>query len=262
MCRDLSKVLPIIRDLVFILPITFEAPCTYLLTIFSTRVFGSRRILDIWPSLSKSPILTQWAWSPLIRSAFDANIHLFRPTSWLPSFFSAPALPPSHSDAPFPGLLVLHIRKGDFEDHCHHLANWAAGWNGFNSFPSLPDKFTPPPGGGGGSTTPENRDIYLKHCIPNVQQIVEKVTEVERVSEGLKNVYIMTNAPVHWVQDLKTALSKAHKWNHIASSRDLKLSWEQKYVAQTVDMMIGQRAQVLIGNGVRGFFFVIDVFGH
>lgn len=83
-----------------------------------------------------------------------------------------------------------------------------------------------------------------------MQQIVEKVTEVERVSEGLKNVYIMTNAPIPWVKELKTALGKAHRWDHIASSRDLKLSWDQKYVAQTVDMMIGQRAQVFIGNGV------------
>jgi len=217
-------------------------------------VFGSRRVLDIWPDLSKSPVLTQWGWSPLIRSAFNANIRLFQPHSWLPAFFSRTAdLAASESDAPFPGLLVLHIRKGDFEDHCYHLANWASGWNGFNSFPSLPDKFTPPPGGGGGSTTPENLDIYLKHCIPTVQQIVDKVTEVRSVSEGLKNVYVMTNAPIPWLKELKVALSKTHKWNRIASSRDLKLNWEQKYVAQTVDMMIGQRAQVFIGNGVRGF---------
>jgi len=69
------------------------------------------------------------------------------------------------------------------------------------------------------------------------------------VSEGLKNVYIMTNGQVPWLQELKAALLKAHRWNQVASSRDLKLNWEQKYVAQTVDMMIGERAQVFIGNG-------------
>jgi hypothetical protein len=150
---------------------------------------------------------------------------------------------------------VLHIRKGDFQDHCGHLANWSADWNGFNSFPSFIDKFSPPPGGGGGSTTPENLAIYMKHCFPTIQQIVTKVTEVQRVSEGLKNVYVMTNGGSEWVDELKTALKKAHNWDQIASSADLRLSWEQKYVAQTVDMMIGQRAQVFIGNGVSGLVY-------
>jgi hypothetical protein len=89
-----------------------------------------------------------------------------------------------------------------------------------------------------------------------MQQIVDKVTEVQKVSEGLKNVYVMTNAGVPWLEELKEELMKAHKWNQIASSRDLKLNWEQKYVAQTVDMMIGQRAQVFIGNGVRAHALV------
>jgi len=89
----------------------------------------------------------------------------------------------------------------------------------------------------------------MKHCFPTMQQIVDKVTEVQKVSEGLKNVYVMTNAGVPWLEELKEELMKAHKWDQIASSRDLKLNWEQKYVAQTVDMMIGQRAQVFIGNG-------------
>ena len=66
----------------------------------------------------------------------------------------------------------------------------------------------------------------------------------------MKNVYVMTNAPKSWVLQLKYGLSKIGDWDHIASSRDLKLNWEQKYIAQSVDMMIGQRAQVLIGNGV------------
>ena len=65
----------------------------------------------------------------------------------------------------------------------------------------------------------------------------------------------MTNASPTWLDTLKVALSEGGggEWRQIASSRDLKLSWEQKYVAQTVDMMIGQRAQVFIGNGVRFF---------
>jgi len=75
------------------------------------------------------------------------------------------------------------------------------------------------------------------------------------VTEGLKNVYIMTNGGISWVDELQNALNRAHNWDQIASSSDLELSLEQQYVAQTVDMMIGQKAHVFIGNGVRDLLF-------
>ena len=48
----------------------------------------------------------------------------------------------------------------------------------------------------------------------------------------------------------KTALRTAYPWQHIATSRDMELTWTEKFVSQSMDMMVGQRAQVLIGNGV------------
>ena len=82
----------------------------------------------------------------------------------------------------------------------------------------------------------------------------EKIVEVKRSEEGrgLRDIYIMTNGPQDWVTELKDILRKSGEWGRIASSRDLTLSWEQKYVGQAVDMLIGQRAQVMIGNGVSG----------
>ncbi|KAF7965096.1 hypothetical protein HWV62_45727 [Athelia sp. TMB] len=249
--------------------------------LFSIWLFGSSRILDIWPTLSKSPAITQFGWSPLIRAAFNANIHLFQPkstTTWpgLDWFFpnSLPTLPSSSSNSDLaapsspepailsPSLLVLHIRRGDFEHHCQHLANWSSDWNGFNKFPGLPDTFTPPTEGvGWGETSDANRDIYTQHCYPDVRQIVERVMDVKREWEALggkvlgadgvlQKVYVMTNGATGWIKELKAGLMEAYPWDGVASSRDLKLNWEQKYVAQTVDMMIGQRAGVFIGNGL------------
>lgn len=37
----------------------------------------------------------------------------------------------------------------------------------------------------------------------------------------------------------------------ITTARDLELTLEEKYVAQAVDMYIGQRAEIFVGNGVR-----------
>lgn len=224
------------------------------LQIFSIWIFGSTRVLDIFPGFAQSPIMTQFRWSPLVEDAVTTNRPVFSPATglepYIPSFpfFGAGT---DYPYTPLPGLLVLHVRRGDFEGHCQHLAKWSSDWNGFNQFPELPDKFERFPGATWGETTEENMQMYLQRCFPSVEQIVEKVEEVYATpaGEGLRNVYVMTNGGKEWVDELKSALRKTGHFKKVASSRDLRLSWEQKYVAQAVDMLIGQRAQVLIGNG-------------
>ncbi|KZP18800.1 hypothetical protein FIBSPDRAFT_933213 [Athelia psychrophila] len=249
--------------------------------LFDIWLFGSSRILDIWPSLSKSPVLTQFGWSPLIRAAFAANMRLFEPSApppwlrldWLfPSLIPVSTTPAAAALAAFsplslavpegpadpapttPSLLVLHIRRGDFAAHCAHLAQWSSDFNGFNKFPGLPDAFAPPADTGWGETTDAHRAEYARRCFPEIPQIVARVLEVAREWEAgggapLRSVYVMTNGRAEWLGELKEALLAARAWGSVASSRDLQLNWEQKYVAQTVDMMIGQRAGVFIGNG-------------
>lgn len=219
--------------------------------LFSIWVFGSKRIVDIWPVFSNSPILTKFRWSPLIESAAAANRQLISPLvgleSYLPGWLSGVDDPYS----PLPGLLVLHVRRGDFADHCMHLATWSSEWNGFNQFQELPDRFDPPRNAEPGVPSEETKQLYMRRCFPSIDQIVERVEEMRRTTagQGLRNVYIMTNGAKSFVADLKDALMVAGHFKSVASSRDLKLNWEQKYVAQSVDMLIGQRAQVLIGNG-------------
>lgn len=36
--------------------------------------------------------------------------------------------------------MVLHARRGDFEDHCKMLAVWSSDWNGINTFPQFAAK--------------------------------------------------------------------------------------------------------------------------
>jgi hypothetical protein len=213
-----------------------------------TRQFGNKRILDVWPSLSKSPIITQFDWAPLIKSAVQANALLLRPVR-----MSAPAS--ENSLEFFPDLLTIHVRRGDYKHHCRRLAKWSARYNGFNDFDSFRDeeRFSPPPGGGWGKNTPENMDIYLRHCYPTVDRIIEKVMAVRSETAGLKNVYVMTNAPIWWLNDLKTALRRVYNWDRITTSRDMSLNWEQKYVGHAVDMMIAERSNAFIGNGVSRF---------
>lgn len=67
----------------------------------------------------------------------------------------------------------------------------------------------------------------------------------------------MTNGPRPWVADLKAGLKKTGHWSKVATSRDMQLTPEQKYIAQAIDMLVGHRAQVIIGNGVRDLFYFI-----
>lgn len=194
--------------------------------------------------MSGLPALTHWGWSPLIHDTFEANRGLIFPPAldWSEGQDSRVA-------ETMAGLLVIHVRRGDFAGHCKYLANVNVDWNAFNSFPELPDKYdqvhSDP------RLSPENHKAYMDHCYPTMEQIVEKVETVREESwEPLDHIYIMTNGADSWVADLKMALHDLGGWEHVGSNRDLSLTWEQKFVAQAVDMLVAQRAQVFIGNGV------------
>lgn len=227
----------------------------------------------MWPRLSKSPILGQFSWSPLVLEAFAHNAHLFGATTtsfrFLPSYLRPSSPPPTPTELhnvapllpapkvdPIPGLLVLHVRRGDFVEHCANLAGWESDWNGFNKFAALPDKFRVPHNDG--EVTEANMQYYLERCFPSIERMMARVREVLRDQQktygdtrALKRVYIMTNGEEAWLNALKAALAGVHAWDSVTSSRDLELSWEAKPVAQAMDMLVGQRAQVFIGNGVR-----------
>ena len=207
---------------------------------------GSARLLDVIPDFFKSPIVTEFRWSPLIDDILRRNFIHFAPDG-LPH-------PPSDDD-PYPiieGLLVMHIRRGDFEQHCQSLAEMNMTFTAFNQIEGIADTFTVPPRGPKGHLTNEGTRAYQQACYPTMQDIVRRVGEVTSESGmRLKNIYIMTNAKREWVGKIKEAFLAAGHWDNIASSRDLELNDEQRYVAQAADMLIGQRADVFIGNGVR-----------
>lgn len=210
-------------------------------------------MLSIWEYLKNSPVSTHWGWSPLIHDAYKRNRRIFVPNARSSIFegLTGSAAAENYSN-PIPGLLALHVRRGDFEDHCVHLGKWSSNWNAFNQFPEFSDKFDRPTDGGWGETSEKNMQMYMQRCFPTIEQIVQKVTQVRVESEKpLTHIYIMTNGVSEWVQELKEALESSGHWDQIRSSRDLDITWEQKFVVQALDMFVAQRSEVLIGNGVR-----------
>lgn len=212
--------------------------------IFDIWIFGSERLVDAMPMLFRSPIITLFRWSPLVTDAFQRNAALLV-SRGLPRTSS------SDPYAPINGLLALHVRRGDFEGHCQHLARWRSDWSGFNKLPELIDRWNKPPVDENDEMYPDGKAAYARSCYPTIDQIVERVEEIRQTDDGrwLKNIFIMTNGKREWVEELKLALWKRRNWRRIGSSRDMTLSWEQKHVAGAVDTLIGQRADVFIGNG-------------
>lgn len=275
------------------------------------------------PTILNSPLFQDFAWSPLIHYAFQKNIHHFTPSSsgtnnrlgeFLFSYISrngdssphynywsgrgltlSPTLSTTKAE-PLP-LLAIHLRRGDFIEHCDNLVTWKSTYHGYNTLPSLPDRFFAE-----NSTLldilPEEelKKRYREKCLVDIDMVRKRVVSVvrewrserlkieeakpenkppetkeTRVKKMLKKIYIMTNGDHEFLQELKDGLQIdalrsvststdsdlptdfdydfVWDWDEISTSRDLDLGWETKYVAQAVDMYVGQRAELFIGNG-------------
>ncbi|KAI8981365.1 hypothetical protein BD414DRAFT_492453 [Trametes punicea] len=216
-------------------------------------IFGRRGALaDLWPFLAVSPIITHFGWSELIESAFDTNQALFlSPSAPASNLTRLPFTTNRERYTLIPGLMAIHVRRGDYLKHCTDLTNQLEDFVSVNTLPGLPDPFVAPRGFFFGELTRADRELYRRRCYPSVEEIVRKVEEVRATPDGrgLRRIYIMTNGKQDFIDELKGALREAGEWDLISSSRDMVLTREQQYVAQAMDMLVAQRAQVFIGNG-------------
>lgn len=215
--------------------------------IFDFGIFGSgSRMADAWPQFLTSPILTGWAWSPLVTSIVTQNSALIHPDIGLLDMRR-------HVD--LKGLLAVHLRRGDFKGHCQNLANKRSGYHAFNVRPDFADQFDIPPGGDEGGNSDETLAWYMEHCFPDIPRIVQRVVEFreDAAKQGrtLDRMYIATNGKRGWINALTDALNEAATWKSINTSQDLILDWEQEFVKHAADMLIATRAEVFVGNAVR-----------
>ncbi|EJD41667.1 hypothetical protein AURDEDRAFT_90117 [Auricularia subglabra TFB-10046 SS5] len=223
---------------------------------FDVWLISGNRSLSLSTRFLEMPASRLLYASPLVQGAVVRNAYLFAPRA------PALALPPDISrrspaayDA-FARMMAVHIRRGDFQGACRYHTNRPDVWYQWNLWPTHPDKFVPPPGAGGGYAPPEAYEAVRKRCFPNQDEIVERVRAVRKdylrtsPSTGpiLDTMHIMTNGAPTWVAELKAALTM-DGWEIIVSSAELKLDDEQTDVSMAVDMEIGRRAAVFVGNG-------------
>ncbi|KAF8890964.1 hypothetical protein BD779DRAFT_1671103 [Infundibulicybe gibba] len=203
---------------------------------FDTILFGGSRMVSLWERLSGSPILKDFAWSPLVQSAVSNNLPLLLDGTGGSSSSIDPKV--------LPGWVAVHVRRGDYSRHCYRLESWNASYLGVNQLPGLSDTFD-------AGVTQDRRSYYLKHCLPSVPQIVERLREVRSSlpRPTMANVYILSNAGKQWVGNLRTALIESGWKNSIKTSFDLVLDAEQRHVGMAVDMAFAERAEFSLGTG-------------
>ncbi|KAK1223970.1 hypothetical protein PQX77_013131 [Marasmius sp. AFHP31] len=143
------------------------------------------------------------------------------------------------------GLVAVHLRRGDFDAHCHFLHTHRATFTAFNEHEDLPDRFYPSP-------LPDSdalRKYYQEHCFPDIDQIVAKLDQVRQDNPSLRRVFLLSNGSRWWLSRLARKL-RDNGWADIINSNDLYLDSAQKQVSGAVDMAIAEKAEVFVGNGV------------
>jgi len=221
--------------------------------VWTFDAFGER-MLPAWPILRRSPVLTHFQWSSLVKGLVERNMHLIAGREKARQLLKATAdgLPSTIS-----GVVAVHLRRGDFLEHCHNLAGWRTVYNSWNAFDGFRDRF-PSHAEVDGMDDEARVRLYMEHCLPNVEQIVGKLKIVKKEWEedhheeeeggGLKRVYVMTNAEPAYRAELREAL-KRDGWEGVTMSVDQKVTKAEVEVEMTADMMIGQLAEVFLGNG-------------
>lgn len=190
----------------------------------------SPRIVSLWPTFSASPIITKFAWSSLVERGLKRV---------LPRF--ATVGPAGRTATDLPGLAVVHVRRGDFKEHCDYLAGWLPLYTSWNLLPSLPDSYNAP--------SPQNYEDFQRRCFPTVDQIAARLHAIRK--PGQNRIYIATNGKGAFLDELRRAL-RQDGWLEITTSRDIEqqLPADERLVSQGIDMELAARADLFVGNGV------------
>ena len=118
----------------------------------------------------------------------------------------------------------------------------------FNKLPKLPgnENVPPPPD----MVEATRMGLYRAKCNPPVLDIIARARRMHKNHPQLKVVYIMTDGPAEWVDEVRRWLL-SDGWEKVWVGRsDLYPAWSDHELGVAVDMEVARRAGVFVGNGV------------
>ncbi|KAF6761581.1 hypothetical protein DFP72DRAFT_879061 [Ephemerocybe angulata] len=216
--------------------------------VFDLWLWGSYRILDIWEEFKKSDVSQLLATSPIVERVVDRNEHLFR----------TPQTPTGED--PFKRVFAVHARRGDFSWACQMLADWKSTFYSWNQLPFLPDRWHDLPGGIPGKNTPENVKTYFERCLPTKERLVERINNARddyerevfgptKRSHNIDVLFLLSNDKTPWIKELRHELETRHGWKIVTSNDIVLKNAQEKDVGMAVDMDLGRKAAIFMGNG-------------
>ncbi|KAJ7082476.1 hypothetical protein C8R44DRAFT_894773 [Mycena epipterygia] len=181
-------------------------------------------------------------------------------TPGLPSFAPLRAAAP-----PFAGLLGLHVRRGDYEEHCKKLVTWETDYNAWNLL-GRPE-FHPH---SAALSAKSNNNSALGTANINGHGHSTANEDGHRANPGRTNARttgdqdVYPQLPDHFTVPPGTnrsaaafahcwpsaeAILQADGWARVASSLDLALSRDEWAVGNAVDMGVLVGAEAFVGVG-------------
>ncbi|RDB16754.1 hypothetical protein Hypma_002386 [Hypsizygus marmoreus] len=155
--------------------------------------------------------------------------------------------------------VALHLRRGDFEGHCHSLAEGHAGFTTWATLPALQPSVFPP------ALDPRNGTSIFEHCYPTLDRILAAIDSQVRSKPHLRTIHVLHDGawdhPLVYAQHykLEAALANAARakragWEggpmrRVTHSGKVPLQWGEADWAVTVDVELARRAEVFVGNG-------------
>ncbi|WVR09242.1 hypothetical protein IAU60_006306 [Kwoniella sp. DSM 27419] len=217
---------------------------------FDNDFFDSKASLDIYESFVKSPVMKHFSFAPTVLDIINRNLPMLAPEA---TPYDLDSLAHASSDTPITTsmwrhILALHIRRGrNWEAVCEDKGRNAAPFVSFNKLPALPgnENVPPPPD----MVEATRMGLYRAKCLPQTLEIIARARRMRKNHPLLKSVYILTDAEDAWVQEIRMWL-QSEGWDNVwIGKEDVYPDWQDKEVGVAVDMEVGRRAGVFVGNG-------------
>ncbi|KDR75020.1 hypothetical protein GALMADRAFT_268566 [Galerina marginata CBS 339.88] len=215
-------------------------------SVFNWNYLASSGIHAVWPSFRKY-LSNHFKWSDNVLEITN------RTETQLNLKSQSNPLPEGHP------YMAIHLRRGDFEDHCKYLAETQQGFTTWATLPILQSSILLP------SLDIHNATSVMEHCYPTLHRILDAISHQARERPHLRTLHILHDGawdhPTVYLQYYKlvaaltnTNWASRERWKGgpmlwVTQSANVPIKNGERDWSVCVDVELGRRAEVFIGNG-------------